>query len=69
MYQLYLSLRKKGYIWIDASYENVKKQNNRLIIIDSDYIYKEKEVNYFNQSTLSKKLAEKYLKEKHDVIS
>lgn len=45
-----------------------KMQNEKLLIIDNDYIYKEKDADYFNQSTLTKTLEEKYLKEKHDTI-
>lgn len=63
MYELYKSLRKMGYIWIDANFSNVKKKNGKVLIIDSDFIYKENEADYFNQSTLSKELEEKYLKE------
>lgn len=68
LYNTYKSLRDIGYIWVDASYSNVKKKNNKVYIIDSDYIYKEDEVDYFNESRLSKELREKFEKEKHDAI-
>lgn len=68
LYNIYKSLRDTGYIWVDASYLNVKKKNNKVYIIDSDYIYKEDEVDYFNESRLSKELREKFEKEKHDAI-
>lgn len=63
IYELYKSLRKDGYIWIDASFSNVKKKDGKIIIIDSDYIYRENDVDYFNQSSLSSEFEKRYANE------
>lgn len=63
IYDLYKSLRNMGYIWVDANFSNVKKKNGKALIIDSEYIYRENEVDYFNQSKLSKELEERYMSE------
>ena len=60
LYNVYLSLRKKGYIWVDVSINNVKKDNDKILIVDLDYIYHKDNVNLFNQSYLSKKFEERY---------
>jgi len=34
LYTIYSNLRDKGYICADASYSNVKKLNDRLVVVD-----------------------------------
>ena len=63
LYEVYVSLRRKGYEWIDVSSGNVFKVNNEFKIIDSDYIYPEGQANYINESKLSKQFREQYKKE------
>ena len=60
LYSVYYSLRKKGYIWMDAKITNIKKLNDKILIVDIDYIYKEQEANFSNQSILSKICELKY---------
>ena len=61
VYSVYKSLRKKGYIWMDAQVGNVKKESKKIYIIDLDYIYKLSEADYSNQSSLSKKFEKRFL--------
>lgn len=63
LYDLYASLRAKGYIWVDVSMSNAIKVDDKALIIDLDYIYEENKVDLFNQSLLSKEFEERYQNE------
>lgn len=63
IYYLYKNLKNNGYEWVDASLSNAVKYNKKLYIVDTDYIYKECDANYCNQSKLSYKFKIKYDKE------
>ena len=59
--RLYMSLRKKGYIWCDAKISNVRKDKNGILkIIDTDYILEKKDPNIFVVSEFSKQFEKEY---------
>lgn len=60
LYELYVRLKSRGYEWIDVNIGNAVKYNNKLLIIDTDYIYPVKDANYINQSELAKLFLKKY---------
>lgn len=64
LYKVYKTLREKGYIWMDAQLRNIKKDKDKIVIVDLDYIYKYENADFSNQSLLSKKLEKQYIQEK-----
>lgn len=60
LYFLYKYLRDNGYEWIDVKENNALFYNNKLYIVDKEYIYKNEEANFINQSRLSKEFYDRY---------
>ena len=63
IFQLYKSLRNKGYIWMDANIGNALKYKDKCYIVDLEFIYPEKEAIYINQSKMSKEFEIRYKNE------
>ena len=40
LYKFYETVRDNGIIWRDVKSENIGVLNNKIVIIDTDYIYK-----------------------------
>lgn len=60
MYSLYVSLRNKGLIWLDANLGNAVNYMGKSYIVDIDYIYNLKDAIFVNQSEMSKEFEKKY---------
>lgn len=60
LYVLYKHLRDSGYEWMDVKEDNALVYNDKLYIVDKDYIYKFSDANFINQSRLSKEFYERY---------
>ena len=60
---IWYSLYKKGYMWADAKLDNIVKNNNKIYIIDTDYIYKIEEYDSSNESFYSNMFRLKYKKQ------
>lgn len=64
LYTIYSNLRDKGYIWADASYSNVKKLNDKFVVVDLGDIYIKNQENFIVNSKISEKFHHIYLKNK-----
>ena len=64
LYNLFSSLREEKLIWTDVKYENVGKINEKLVVIDTDDIFYEKDFNIIWSTPLFQKFEEKYKKER-----
>ena len=64
LYRLYYSLRRENLIWTDVKYENVGKLNDKLVIIDTDDIFREDDMNIDWIAPLSKLFEAKFNKER-----
>lgn len=60
LYFLYKHLRDNGYEWIDVKENNALVYNDKLYIVDKDFIYNEVSANYINQSRLAKEFYDRY---------
>ena len=60
LYTLYKYLRDNGYEWVDVKCDNALVYNDKVYIVDKDYIYKSGEANFINQSRLSKEFYKRY---------
>ena len=64
LYTLYKYLRDNGYEWIDVKCDNALVYNDKVYIVDKDYIYKFGDANFINQSRLSKEFYDRYKDDK-----
>lgn len=64
LYRLYYSLRKENFIWTDVKYENVGILNDKLVIIDTDDILRDDDLNIDWITPLSKLFETKFNKER-----
>lgn len=64
LYNLFSSLREEKLIWTDVKYENVGKINEKLVVIDTDDIFYEKDFNIIWSTPLFQKFEERYKKER-----
>ena len=64
LYRLYTSLRKENLIWTDAKYENVGILNDKLVVIDTDDIFLDDDLNIDRITPLSKLFETKFNKER-----
>ncbi len=65
LYELYKSLRDDGIIWTDTKFENVRKIDGKIVVIDRDFIYKEGDPNIiWHDNTYAKSFEKRYLQEK-----
>ena len=67
LYDLYKNIRDLGLIWTDVSFRNVGYLNDKLVIIDTDYIYKENEDYKHTNGSYSKEYEKKYRLEKQKI--
>lgn len=60
LYSLFSSLRKEKLIWTDVKYENVGIINNKVVVIDTDDIFQEKDFNISWSTPLFQLFENKY---------